>query len=72
MWFRQKCVELVSTEPVRDAARTYAWHMSEATYGRVPQGKSVWSYLTEGREPFLAAARVELGVDLSGMEGAIA
>jgi hypothetical protein len=62
MWYRQKCIDLVVSEPVREAARKYAWYMSEATYGRVPEGMSVWGYLTEAREPFLAAARSELGI----------
>jgi len=62
MWFRQKCLELVADSRVRSSAFDYANRLMAATYGRLPEGKEVWSFIAEKREPFLAAAKEELRV----------
>ncbi|SRR5712691_6832855 len=62
VWFRQKCLELVCTSPVRSGAWDYAQRLGDAIYDEVPEGTDVFRYLSERREPFLAVARTELGI----------
>jgi hypothetical protein len=62
MWFRQKCIELACSAELNDRAIDYSWRMHEACYKDLPKGMPVWDYIAEKRNPFLAAARTELGI----------
>jgi hypothetical protein len=62
MWFRQKCIELVCSEPFKDKTVEYAWRLHHACYRELPDGIDVWDFLRERRDPFLATAREELGI----------
>ncbi|MFI7345286.1 hypothetical protein ACIBSR_03280 [Streptomyces sp. NPDC049936] len=62
MWYLQKCIDLVCSPVLREATESYAWRMDEAVYRELPAGGDIWERLKELRDPFLEAARVELGV----------
>jgi hypothetical protein len=62
MWFRQKQLELLASTELNGATMDYCWRMHECCYRAIPDGRSVWVHLARRREPFLAAARTELGV----------
>ncbi|MFJ8723591.1 hypothetical protein [Streptomyces sp. NPDC093269] len=61
MWLRQKAIEIVAGREVRHTAYEFANRLAEATYSNVPDGVTVWAFLSEKRNPFLKAARAELG-----------
>jgi len=62
MWFRQKVMDIVCGPELRHRTYEYAQRIADATWGRVPDGISVWEFITEKRDPFLKAARKELGI----------
>lgn len=62
VWFRQKCVEVTCTSPVRSATWRYAERLSDAIYGSIPQDTNVFKYIAERRGPFITEARAELGI----------
>ncbi|MFD0059217.1 hypothetical protein ACFVHR_36460 [Streptomyces sp. NPDC127168] len=68
MWYLQKCIDLVCSPVLREATESYAWRMDEAVYRELPAEGDVWERLKELRDPFLEAARVELGVSDLGDE----
>ncbi len=72
MWFLQRCIELVGSPELRKAAENYVLRLHDVVYRELPRGRDVWDHMAERREPFLDAARKELGVaDLppSGSQG---
>ncbi|MFF1609550.1 hypothetical protein ACFVYA_17360 [Amycolatopsis sp. NPDC058278] len=62
MWFLQKCIDIVGTPRLRQAALDYASRLHDAVYGEMPEGQNVWEFMGERRHPFLEAARRELDV----------
>ena len=62
MWYRQKCIELVCSAALNEKTKDYAYRMSDACYQELPAGINIWEYLRQCRDPFLAAARHELGI----------
>ncbi|MGY0231339.1 hypothetical protein [Longispora urticae] len=62
MWYRQKCIDIVGSRELRGPAYELADRLMKATYGKMPKGVEVWPYIGEKRDPFLKAARTELGV----------
>jgi hypothetical protein len=62
MWFLKKCVDLVGTAQLRNAASEYAERLSKALWQGCPPGTKIWDYLGERRHPFLKAARKELDI----------
>jgi hypothetical protein len=62
LWFLQKCVDLLGTAQLRDAAYRYTERLSRALWDGCPADTSVWEYIGERRHPFLQAAREELDV----------
>ena len=62
IWFHQKCMELVCTAALNDKTIDYARRMHDACYKDLPERVAVWDYIAEMRNPFLAAAREELGI----------
>ncbi|MEU1600960.1 hypothetical protein ABZ468_51745 [Streptomyces sp. NPDC005708] len=64
MWFRLKCLDLVSSRRLNDAAYQFADRLMKATYGGPPNGKDVWEFINEKRGPFMEAAKVELDIPI--------
>lgn len=62
MWCLQKCIDLVGSPELRKAASGYAWRLHDVMYKEQPESPDVWERIRELRDPFLEAARVELGV----------
>ena len=62
MWYRQKCIELVCSTALNEKTKDYAFRMSHACYRELPDKIDIWEYLGQCRDPFLAAARHELGI----------
>jgi hypothetical protein len=62
MWFRQKCIELICSADLNQRTVEYAFRMHHACYREMPKNIDVWDFIRELRDPFLAAARHELGI----------
>ncbi|WP_052390756.1 hypothetical protein [Streptomyces sp. NRRL B-24484] len=62
MRFRQKCLDLVAGRHLGGTALDFTDCLTAAAYGRVPAGKDVWTFIKEGRTPFMEAAKAELGI----------
>jgi hypothetical protein len=63
MWVQQKYIELVGSATLIEKAKRYADEcLIAAIYGEQPEGSDVWHFLEEYNQPFLAAARAELGL----------
>lgn len=65
MWFHQKVLDLVSSPQVRESALRFSQRLNDVTYGRIAKGRDFWDFVNERRQPFIDAARVELGVSAS-------
>jgi hypothetical protein len=62
MWYRQKCIELVCSAALNEKTKDYASRMNDACYRDLPANIDILTYLKQCRNPFLAAARHELGI----------
>lgn len=62
MRFRRKCLELVAGRRLSEAATEYTKRLWAAAFGHLPAGTDVWSFVDEKRDPFMEAAKAELGV----------
>ena len=62
MWFQRKCIQLICSTQLSEAAQNYSWCMYRSCYRDLPHGIDVWAYLHEGRDPFMVLARRELRI----------
>ena len=62
MWFQQKCIEIVGSPGLIDRAKKYVWCLHAAIYRELPEGMTVWQFIEQDNQPFIAAAREELGL----------
>lgn len=60
MWYREKCLEIVTGPRVRHTALEFATRLNDATYKGVPHGTKAWDYVSQKRDPFMAAVRAAL------------
>jgi hypothetical protein len=63
MWFRNRCIELINRPALIDKCESYVWCLHTAIYRELPEGIDIWRFIKERFDPFLAAARMELGID---------
>lgn len=63
MWFQNRCIMLVSTPDVIEKSQAYVRCLHRAIYRELPNGIDIWQFVKEYFDPFLDAARDELGLD---------
>jgi hypothetical protein len=66
MWFQNRCIMLVNKPELIEKCQDYVWCLHRAIYRELPEGVDIWQFIKEHFDPFLAAARVELGLDGHG------
>lgn len=60
VWFTQQCLDVVSSRALRPQTLRLAIRVNEAVWHPLPDDMTMWDYITEVRNPFLEAAKVEL------------
>lgn len=65
MWFRQKCIELVCSSALNQAAIDYSYRLNNLCYKQLPAGTDIWTLFKPYRNTFLEVARRELGIPSS-------
>ena len=63
MWFQNRCIMLVSKPELVEKCQDYVWCLHKAIYRELPEGVDIWQFVKQCFDPFLAAARAELGLD---------
>jgi hypothetical protein len=66
MWFQNKCIKLVNKPELIEKCHDYAWFLYKTIYRELPEGIDIWQFIEQHFDPFMAAARVELGFDRGG------
>jgi hypothetical protein len=66
MWFQNRCIMLVSKSELVRKCQDYVWCLHTAIYRELPEGVDIWQFVKQHFDPFLTAARVELGLDGHG------
>ena len=63
MWFQDRCIKLISKPEVIEKCQAYVLCLHKAIYRELPEGIDIWQFIKQYFDPFLDAARVELGLD---------
>jgi hypothetical protein len=66
MWFQNRCIMLVNKPDLIEKCQGYVWCLHAAIYRELPEGVDVYQFIKQHFDPFLAAARAELGLDRHG------
>jgi hypothetical protein len=66
MWFQNRCIMLVNKPELAEKCQDYVWCLHAAIYRELPKGVDIYQFIKQHFDPFLAAARAELGLDGHG------
>jgi hypothetical protein len=67
LWFYQKKLLLVASEPLRKASLSFTEKLDEALYQARPAGVEFWDFIDPAQDRFIDAARSDLGISVNGL-----